>query len=43
MPDSWENKYGLSANDARDNILDKDGDGYSNIEEYLHATNPSLK
>jgi pectate lyase len=41
MPDWWEKKYGLNPNDASDASLDKDGDGYMNIEEYLNGTDPT--
>ncbi len=42
MPDAWERKYGLDANHADDNSADKDGDGYTNVEEYLNLpTRPS--
>ncbi|GAA5508422.1 pectate lyase [Novipirellula caenicola] len=41
MPDEWEKKYGLDANEADDNASDNDGDGYTNIEEYLNGTDPT--
>ncbi len=41
MPDVWERKYGLDANHADDNSSDKDGDGYTNVEEYLNGTDPT--
>ncbi len=41
MPDDWEKKYGLDANKADDNSSDKDGDGYTNVEEYLNGTDPT--
>jgi len=41
MPDEWETKYGLNANNADDHSLDKDEDGYSNVEEYLNGTDPT--
>ncbi|MFH1610270.1 MAG: RhuM family protein [Patescibacteria group bacterium] len=37
MPDNWEDSNGLNKNDPNDNSLDKDGDGYTNIEEYLNS------
>lgn len=40
MPDEWEKKHGLNANEAGDNSLDEDGDGYTNVEEYLNGTDP---
>ena len=42
MPDEWEKKYGLNPNDASDGPQDKDEDGYTNIEEYLNGTNPTV-
>ena len=41
MPDEWERKYGLDANNADDHSSDKDGDGYTNVEEYLNGTDPT--
>jgi len=40
MPDSWEIAHGLNplVNDAH---LDKDGDGFTNLREYLAGTNPN--
>jgi len=40
MPDGWEVQYGLNplANDAS---LDKDSDGYSNLEEYQAGSDPN--
>ena len=37
MPDDWEMDSGLDPRNPRDNILDNDGDGYTNVEEYLHS------
>jgi hypothetical protein len=37
MPDEWEIKKGLNPKDAADASLDKDKNGYSNIEDYLNA------
>ena len=36
MPDSWETANGLNAKSNLDGPLDKDGDGYTNLEEYLN-------
>ena len=36
MPDNWEISVGLDPDDAFDGNLDQDGDGYTNIEEYLN-------
>ncbi|WP_187263724.1 hypothetical protein [Pontibacter beigongshangensis] len=40
MPDEWELQYGLNPHSAADATQDKDGDGYTNIEEYINATTP---
>jgi len=37
MPDDWETKHGLNANSANDASLDRDKDGYTNIEEFLNS------
>ena len=42
MPDAWEAKVGLDSSDVSDASQDKDGDGYTNIEEYLNGTNPTV-
>jgi hypothetical protein len=36
MPDGWERKNNLNPNDASDASKDRDGDGYTNIEEYIN-------
>ena len=36
MPDSWETSKGLNPNDSSDTSRDADGDGYTNIEEYIN-------
>jgi len=40
MPDSREAQFGLNKNSAADAMQDADGDGYTNIEEYLNNTDP---
>ncbi|MEW6442905.1 MAG: hypothetical protein AB1640_18370 [bacterium] len=40
MPDSWEQARGLNASDASDASRDRNGDGYTNIEEYVNALIP---
>lgn len=40
MPDEWENRYRLDATDPSDGAKDKDGDGYTNVEEFLNGTDP---
>lgn len=42
MPDAWEAARGLNPADAKDGALDRDGDGYTNLEEYLHSLVPPL-
>ena len=37
MPDAWEKAHGLNSNDPSDRIADRDGDGYTNLEEYLNS------
>jgi pectate lyase len=37
MPDVWEKAHGLNPNDPSDAAKDRDGDGYSNIEEYINS------
>ena len=41
MPDEWEKRYGLDPNDPTVGNRDPDGDGYTNIEEYLNGTVPT--
>ena len=40
IPDKWETKYGLDPKDALDAGGDENGDGYTNIEEYLNGSDP---
>lgn len=40
MPDEWEGRYRFDPNDASDNAKDRDGDGYTNVEEFLNGTDP---
>lgn len=35
MPNDWEKRAGLNANDPTDGNKDRNGDGYTNLEEYL--------
>lgn len=37
MPNAWEKKKGSNPEDASDGAFDPDGDGYSNLEDYLNA------
>lgn len=43
MPDEWEKKYGLDPNDPADASLDKDGDEFTNLEEFVAKTDPTSK
>lgn len=36
MPDEWETAHGLDPMNPADNNADRDGDGYTNIEEYVN-------
>jgi hypothetical protein len=36
MPDAWERAHKLSPSDASDGAQDANGDGYTNLEEYLN-------
>jgi hypothetical protein len=40
MPDAWETKNGLNPKNAADASIDRNKDGYSNIEEYLNSLVP---
>lgn len=37
MPDDWENRHDLDPRNPEDRNADSDGDGYSNLEEYLNG------
>ena len=41
IPDIWETTYGFKQDDPSDRDSDADGDGMSNIEEYIAGTNPT--
>jgi hypothetical protein len=41
MPDEWERQHGLAPDDPSDAQADRDGDGYTSIEEFLNGTDPS--
>ena len=43
MPDAWETKHGLNPNDASDASGDLNGDGYTNIEDFLNGLDPRAK
>jgi hypothetical protein len=40
MPDDWERKRGLNPDDSADSRADRNGDGYTNIEEYINSLIP---
>ena len=40
MPDSWETSYGLNPAQADDALADADGDGMTNLHEFLAQTDP---
>jgi hypothetical protein len=37
MPDNWEAQKGLNPDDPNDRNNDNNGDGYTNLEEYLNS------
>jgi hypothetical protein len=37
MPDAWEKVRGLNPGDSSDGNQDANGDGYTNLEEYLNS------
>ncbi len=41
MPDEWETAHGFDLQYPYDGRTDVDGDGYTNVEEYLNGTDPS--
>jgi pectate lyase len=43
IPDEWESSHRLDPHDARDANLDRDADGYTNLEEFLNGTDPDVK
>jgi hypothetical protein len=40
MPDDWEKTHGLRPADSADGAADADGDGYTNVEEWINGTDP---
>lgn len=42
IPDEWEAAHGLNPNDPGDAVLDRNGDGYTNIEEYINSLVPNV-
>ncbi len=43
LPDAWEKSKGLNPFDGSDAATDLDGDGYTNVEEFINGTNPQEK
>ncbi len=43
LPDSWEKKHDLDPENPADAMADSNGDGYTNIEEFINGTNPAKK
>jgi hypothetical protein len=37
MPDSWERRHQLNPTNSADGAADRNGDGYTNLEEYLNG------
>lgn len=37
MPDTWETAHGLDSADPADGQADRDGDGFTNLEDYLNS------
>lgn len=40
LPDAWESAHGLNPKDAADAVTDLNGDGYSNIEDFINGLDP---
>lgn len=40
MPDAWESEHGLNPNDPSDASTDLNGDGYTNIEDFINGLDP---
>ncbi|MBI2142826.1 thrombospondin type 3 repeat-containing protein [Candidatus Woesearchaeota archaeon] len=43
MPDEWEAKYGLNPLDSSDALIDSDGDGLANLEEFKAGASPKKR
>ncbi len=43
MPDDWEKKHGLNPSDPSDANGDLNGDGYTNIEDFINGLEPRAK
>jgi pectate lyase len=42
MPNEWEETHGLDPRDPADRNGDQDGDGYTNLEEYVNSLVPNM-
>lgn len=40
LPDDWETAHGLNPNDGSDAVKDSNGDGYTNIEDFINGLDP---
>jgi hypothetical protein len=40
LPDAWETAHGLNPRDAADATADLNGDGYTNIEDFINGLDP---
>lgn len=40
LPDAWETAHGLNPKDAADATADLNGDGYTNIEDFINGLDP---
>jgi pectate lyase len=40
LPDDWEKKHGLNPNESADATTDLNGDGYTNIEDFINGLDP---
>jgi len=43
MPDAWERRFNPNRGLEMNASGDLDGDGYTNLEEYLNQTHPNQK
>lgn len=42
LPDAWELRHRLDPRNPSDGAQDPDGDGYTNLEEFLNGTDPAV-